>query len=141
MNNRYFFLNPFSKLLLFYTDHRSKHSRKRSSTTQHTNSDQHNRQKPINRGKHQAHRSEYVDARGRLPACRTQSCFLGFALRLDGSEGSAGGQARKVNPNYKTLEDNTPFLHIFSLVETVSNYYHTPGNLLKIQYIHLTRKH
>lgn len=53
------------------------------------------------------------------------------------TEGSAGSQARKVNPNCKTLEDNTPFLHIFSLVETVSNYHHTPGNLLKIQYIHL----
>lgn len=68
---------------------------------------------------------------------RTQSCFLGFAPRLDGSEDSAGGQARKIKPNCATRKDNTSFLHVISLPEIVSNEHRAPGNLLKIQYFHL----
>lgn len=61
-----------------------------------------NRQRPARKGKHQAHRRGQVAARGGHQWGRTQRCFLGFAPRLNGSEVSAGSQARKIIPNCKT---------------------------------------
>lgn len=66
-----------------------------------------------------------------------QSCFLGSAPRLAGSEDSAGGQARKMKPNGTTRNDHTSLLHSVSLPEIVSNEHQAPGTLLKIQYFHL----